>query len=245
MTDKAPAVEITMRIPGAWSHPSELVRQLPSGFRLSAEALTMPDGGKVDFNPLPPDEQFAQIFESSCRRPPSAEEIAAVRRYSVNIGLSGPGGSLDAARRMMQAALAIIEAGGAGVFIDNCALAHGAGMWREMVADNSSDAVSFAFVGIVRGTSEVWTMGMHVLGFPDIVMRRADADAHERAIIEMLRYICASVKPIGDGHLLADENGPRFRVSSEAADTFDQGSPLHNPLGRWRLTSIKEIAEGN
>lgn len=245
MTAQNAAVEITFRIPGAWGHPGELLKQLPPGFRLSPEALTLPDGSQVEFNPLPPDDQFAAIFASSCRRPPTPAELARVQRYSVNICLSGPGGSLDAARRMMQAADAIVQAGGAGVFIDNCALAFGGQLWRQMTDDASSDAISFAFVGIVRSDTEVWTMGLHVLGYPDIVMRRADADAHEQAIIEMIRCVAASTKPIGDGRLLADEHGPRFRVAVEPSEIDSTDSPMHNPFGRWRLTSMREIAEGN
>ena len=159
---------------------------------------------------MPPDDQFAHIFESSCRRPASREELATVGRYSVNVGLAGPGGSLDAALRMMQAGAAIVRAGGAGVFIDNCGLAHGGGLWLQMLDDGSPDALTFAFAAIVRGDVDVWTVGMHALGFPEIIMRRADADANERAIIEMIRYVASNPKPIADGHLIADEHGPRF-----------------------------------
>jgi hypothetical protein len=238
-------IEITFRIPGAWSHPGELLRGLPDGFRLTPEALRLPDGGEVEFIPMPPDNQFFEIFKSSCRRAPSRDELATVGRYTVNVGLTGQGGSLEAARRMMQAGAAIVRAGGAGVFIDNSALAHGGALWLEMADDGGPDALSFAFVSIVRGDVDVWTMGMHALGFPEIVMRRAEADANERAIIEMLQYVCAGEKPIGDGHILADEHGPRFRVAQLPADGKHAGSPMHNPFGRWKLTSMKEIAEGN
>ena len=32
----------------------------------------------------------------------------------------------------------------------------------------------FLLTGIVRGETEVWTMGMHVLGLREVVMQRAD-----------------------------------------------------------------------
>src|SRR5690606_15690508 len=128
------------------------------------------------FLPMPPDGQFAQIFASSCREVPSEEERAIVDHYRVNVGLIGPGGSIDAARTTMRAAAAIIAAGGAGVFIDNSGLAHGGRLWQQMIDDGSTDAISYAFVAIVRGEREVWTMGMHVLGFPDLILARSDAD---------------------------------------------------------------------
>jgi len=45
----------------------------------------------------------------------------------VNIGLTGPGGSMAAALAMMQAGAAIVHAGGAGVFIDNSGVAQPGG----------------------------------------------------------------------------------------------------------------------
>lgn len=218
---------------------------MPADFRLTPESLYLPDGSEIEFIPMQPDGQFAQIFKSSCRRPATDDELTTVGRYTVNIGLSGPGGSMDSALAMMQAGAAIVRAGGAGVFIDNCALAHGGGHWIEMAEDGGPDALSFAFVSIVRGEQEVYTMGMHVLGFPEIVLRRSDADRDEDTIVEVIRYVCKGDKPIDDGHLLADEQGLRFRAAATPSDQRTAGSPMHNPFGRLRLTSLKDIAEGN
>ena len=133
----------------------------------------------------------------------------------MNVFLSGPGGSLQAARTMMQAGAAMVRAGGAGVFIDNSALAHGGQHWLEMTEDGGPDALSFAFVAIVRGKAEVWTMGMHVLGLRDIVMKRADIEADGFDIVEVIRYLSRGEKPVGDGHVLADLSGPRFQAFAE------------------------------
>jgi hypothetical protein len=236
---------ITLRIPGAWAHPGELLDRLPRSVRLTPEALFLPGGAEIEFNPLPPDEQFPQIFRSSCRRPATSDELAIVDRYTVNVGLSGPGGSLDSALTMMQAGAAIVQAGGAGVFIDNSALAHGGSDWLNITKDGGSDALSFAFTSIVRGRHDVFTMGLQVLGFPDLLMRRADLDEQGEAIIEIIRYVCGGDKPIGVGHLLADEQGPRFQVQAADSDDFDADSLMHNPFGRLKIVSLKQIAEEN
>jgi hypothetical protein len=241
----ASEVRITLRIPGDWSHPGKLMERLPDGFRITGNSLVMPDGSEVDITPLPADEQFPAIFESSCRRPAAPHELTLVHRYTINIILSGPGGSLESAAGMMKAAAALIDAGGAGVFIDNCGLAHGGEFWNQMTDDGSSDALSFAFVSIIRGDQQVYTMGMHVLGFPEILMRRSDADANQNAIIEIIRYIAASEKPIGDGHLLADEQGPRFQTVAIPAEKFEADSPMFNPFGMLKLVNMKDIASGN
>jgi hypothetical protein len=246
MNETAAAVTVALRVPGQWSHPKELMQRLPAGCHVTGEALILPDGTQVAFGAVPPDDQFAQIFRSSCRQPATADELATVDGYTINLVLSGPGGSLPAARTMMQAAAALVRAGGAGVFIDNSALAHGGSQWLEMTEDGGPDALSFAFVAIVRGRTDVWTMGMHVLGLRDIVMKRADLEADDRIdIIEVIRYLARGEKPVENGHVLADLKGPRFQAFMEDSTEQRAGSPMHNPFGRLRLVSMRDIAEGN
>jgi hypothetical protein len=241
----AASIEIHLRIPGKWSHPRELVQRLPADCHFTPAAIVLPDGKQVEFGAVEADDQFARIFRSACRQPAAEAELATVDGYTVNVLLSGPGGSMQAARTMMQAGAAIVRAGGAGVFIDNCALAHGGQSWLEMTEDGGPDAMSFAFVAIIRGQVEVWTMGMHALGLRDLVMKRADADADEMALVEVIRYISRGDKPVDDGHVIADLNGPRFQVFTEESEEKLAGSPMHNPFGRLRLVSMRDIAETN
>lgn len=242
---KQDSVDIAFRIPGTWSGPKELIERLPMGHRLTPEALILPDGTKIEFGAMNADDQFAEIFRSSCREPASEEEQAKVNNYNVNVVLSGPGGLKDYARKMMEAASAIIKAGGAGVFIDNSALAHGGQAWLDMTDDAGPDALSFAYVSIIRGKSEVWTMGFHALGLRDIVMTRADVETGGFDIVEVIRYLARGDKPVGDGHILADLDGPRFRTVAIEGDQKLAGSPMYNPFGRLKLVSMRDIAESN
>lgn len=241
----SPAVTITLRIPGVWGHPGELVEALPEGIQLTPEKLTLPGGEEFEMIPMPPDDQFARVFTSACRQPPSREEQDKVNRYSVNIGLKGPGGSLEQAAKLMQAGAAIVRAGGAGVFIDNCGLAHGGSLWLEMTDDAGTDAISYAFVSVYAGQDEAYTMGMHIMGFPDLLIRESDQEAAGETLIETVRYICGEEKPVAAGHILMDESGPRFQCLEAPAPELTRGSPMHNPFGRLRLVSVQEIAEGN
>jgi hypothetical protein len=146
---------------------------------------------------------------------------------------------------MMQAGAAVVRAGGAGVFIDNSALAHGGRHWLEMTEDGSPDALSFAFIAIIRGKTDVYTMGMHVLGLRDVVMKRADAETDDFGIIDVIRYLARSEKPVDDGHVLADLSGPRFQAFAQDSAQVPVGSPLHNPFGRLKLVSFRDIADTN
>lgn len=238
-------VSVKLRIPGRWAGPKELIDRLPAEFRFTPEALVLPDGTEIEFGAVDADKQFAQIFRSACRQPPTAEELATVNAYTVNVFLIGPGGSLDAARTMMRAGAAIVQAGGAGVFIDNSALAHGGRNWVEMADDGGPDAISFAFVNVVRGRMESYTMGMHILGLRDIVMKNVDAADEDFGIIDVIRYMAASEKPVDDGHLLADLSGPRFKAVAQPSPPDRPNSPMHNPFGRLKLVSMRDIAETN
>jgi len=80
---------------------------------------------------------------------------------------------------------------------------------------------------------------------PDVVMRRSDLDVDGNTMIEVIRYLCASDKPIRDGHWLADLDGLRFQAVATQNNEFDIDSPMHNPFGRLKLMSINDIAEGN
>jgi hypothetical protein len=171
--------------------------------------------------------------------------MTVLKNYQVNIGLTGPGGSMESALKVMQAAAAILQAGGAGVFIDNSALAHGGSDWLAMTADGGPEAISFAFVSIIRGPDEVFTMGMQILGFPDLLMNADDVDPRGDAAIEIIRYVCGCDRPIDVGHVLADENGPRFQIVSRDRDEFESDSPMHNPHGRLKLVSAQDIADSN
>jgi hypothetical protein len=245
MKEPSSPVTIILRIPGKWLNPGELIQRLPAGYRLTPEALILPDGKQIEFIAMAPDKQFAGVFRSSCRQPATDDELATVAGYTVNACLSGPGGSLEAARTMMQAGAALVRAGGAGVFIDNSALAHGGQHWLDMTEDGGPDAVSYAFVAVVRGKADVYSMGMHVLGLRDVVMKHADGEAEDFGIVEVIRYLARSDKPVDNGHILADLDGPRFKAFTQDSARELVGSPLHNPFGRLKLVSMRDIAETN
>lgn len=245
MNEPSQPVVVDFRIPGQWSHPRELIERLPDGCRVTPNSLILPDGARLDLGFAEPDRQFPGIFRSSCRRTPTAEERTAVDGYTVNVLLSGKGGSMDAARTLMAAAAAMVRAGGAGVFIDNCGLAHGGKFWLEMTDDGSSDAVSFAFVSIIRGEADVWTLGMHVLGLRDVVMSRADVEEEGFDIVEVICYLARGENPVEDGHIIGDLSGPQFQCRAEDGDARLAGTPMYNPFGRHRLVRLGEIGRSN
>ena len=116
---------------------------------------------------------------------------------------------------------------------------------RHSVPSLLTYALSFAFAGIVRGREEVWTMGMHVLGLCDVLMKRSDIEIEGFDIVEVIRYLARGDKPVDDGHVIADLDGPRFRAIKQQCEEKHPGSPMYNPFGRLKLVSMRDIAETN
>ena len=145
----------------------------------------------------------------------------------------------------MQAGAALVQAGGAGVFIDNSALAHGGSTWQELTDDGSAAALSFAFAAIIRGQREISTRGMQIMGFADLMMSSTDVDDDGSPLVEIIQSVCSGARPMNVGDVLSDDRGERFQVTDVPSDDLPTDSPMRNPYGRLKLVNLREIAEGN
>ena len=86
-------------------------------------------------------------------------------------------------------------------------------------------------------------MGMHALGLRDVVMKKADCDAFD--ITEVIRYLARSDKPVANGHVLADLDGPQFQCIVQDNPSERLPGAMRNPFGRLQLVSVKDIGEIN
>ena len=234
--------EITVRVPGPWNRPEELIRALPAGYELAPDTLVMPGGGHLALWAQPPDREFPRIFAYACRGARTPRERRILENYRVNVCLVGPGGSVEAARRMLAGAAAVVRAGGAGVFVDNCAQAHSTCDWLELADEAEQDSALAAFVGVFKDKHELWSIGMHVMGRRDaVVPHHANGEVESGMLSDFLIYTLVADVVIADGDLVGDPSGPRYRLRKTPATRFQAGSPLHNPYGQWRLEPIARI----
>jgi hypothetical protein len=233
------APEVTLRIPGGWSGPAEFSTRLPHGSRCTANSLTLADRTSFEMNVLPADEEFPRIFADSCPKLPTEREREQIENYRVNICLTGRGGSLEAAKQMMVGAAAVMAAGGVGVFVDNSGIAHGATDWLTLLGDADNGGVYWAFVSAVRSEDEMYSLGMHVLGFRDaIIPSTGNQEYDARTLHSFLGYTAFSGATIKDGELMGDAVLPTFSAHSQADDRCPADAPMFNPYGRWRLVPL-------
>jgi hypothetical protein len=233
------APEVTLRIPGGWSRPEEFYEGLPRGFRCTDEGLVSIDGSEFELHVLPADEQFPEIFAGSCTHLPTETEREQIENYKVNICLTGRGGSISAARQLMAAAAAVLSAGGAGVFVDNSCIAHGATDWFTLLDSADDGGVYWAFVSAVRSEKEVYSRGMHVMGFRDAVIpSTGNAEYDSRTLHSFLGYSAFSGATIHEGEIFGDAVLPTFRAYPQPDDRVPAEAPMFNPYGQWRLVPV-------
>ena len=91
--------------------------------------------------------------------------------------------------------------------------------------------------------ADLWSVGMHVFGLCDAVIKRgSDDDAACFDLTSFLGYTLLPEVVIVDGDYAGDYEGspPRFLIRKEVPAFPPPGSPLHNPYGRWRLELLHD-----
>jgi hypothetical protein len=201
--------------------------------------LVLADGSAFELHVLPADEEFPRIFSGSCPKTPTDDERERIENYTVNVCLTGPGGSIAAAKQVMEAGAAVLATGGAGVFVDNSGIAHGGGDWLTLLDSADDGGAYWAFVSAVHSDDELYSLGMHVLGCRDAIVPRTGHDEFDfRTLHSFLGYTAFSGHVLSDGDMVGDAVLPNFRVHAQEDDRVEEGAPMFNPYGRWRLARV-------
>ena len=229
-------IEIALRIPGTWANEELLAQAIPSDCKLTGNSLVLADGSQVELYVRPRDRQFVDVFKASSRTDPTGQESESVRNYHLQVCLVGPGGSMQSAAAMMRSAIPILQAGGAGVFVDNSALSFGASHWRKMAGFCDADALTFGYVTIVRNGQDTYTVGMQVFGKPDLIMPTKSVGQEGSVIIDMMLKTATSDQSFDAGQQMDLPYARLFKVHKIIDDKSPVGSPMHNPWGRLEFS---------
>lgn len=198
-------VFVTMRIPATWEHPREMLAALPKDCRFSPEHFVSNDGTEFDLSLRDPDDQFVGIFASQCRREPTDEEKRAIENYTVQICLTARCGTKRSAAALCHAINIFLDAGAWGVFVDNSGVAFAKTAFQEIMNEidasdsANSDPLSFAFVSIVGAPEKAYTIGMQILGYPDIDLSGPEPQETTDRLVDVLRYVSSGTTAVSDG----------------------------------------------
>jgi hypothetical protein len=245
MTSTGTPITIILGIPGPWASAQELESALSraqTGYTLQDGLLIGASGEHAQACQLElveHDPDLRRAFELANRlslTPADLEQIGAHRHTAY---LIGRGGALDAAREMMQAGAALLQAGGYGVKVETAGVAHSARDWL-MQAERSAThvgALYIAYVALVGSRGQYYSCGMHNLGCCDAIVSGLDAAQAGQLLRGFLMSLIHEAPLLISGQTrVSDGAGGQYRLTHEACSTFTPDEPFYNPFGLWRLT---------
>ncbi len=244
MTEPSTSARIVLRIPGPWESHEALAQAIEahnSDAALSGNALRCRNQtARAELVEHDPDlrDAFAQTGRLF-----SETDLAAIAAHRGAVYLIGAGGSLEAAREMMEFADALLRAGGLAVKVETAGVAHRAQDWLAQSARRETHvgALFIAYVALVASRGAVYSCGMHNLGFPDAILS-GDLPPQQagQLLKDFLMYLLHEQPVLTDEHTFAvSDEQIKFGLAREPRPLFAAGDLFHNPYGWWRLTPLK------
>jgi hypothetical protein len=239
--------EIIIGIPGRWKDRAALVKAIATrsgGYVFAGGVmlnLATQEGFQVDLGPTDP--RVTEAFKLLSRRVLTKADMKRISEHTFMLYLIGPGGSVEAARSIMQAAAGLLNAGGDALKVETAGVVHRSKQWLRLAEDGSPQALFQAFVTLVGDTEgTIYTVGMHNLGLPDGIISGEDPTLAASLLQGLALYQLLSDRRLAPGHSFGLtpetahhtlELGPSFH---EENDRF-----YHNPYGMWRLQPVADL----
>jgi hypothetical protein len=244
--------EITLRIPGPWESPKQLLESLAAintGWVIAPPVageemclLHEPTGRRFKLGAVVADAELAELFAESGRM--DDRELDALREHIVKVFVTGPGGSLEAAKTFLEIGAAFIGAGALGVMVDNSGLCHSPKDWLALAGDADGGGTFWGFVTLSASPREIFSAGMHCIGYRDVELPDpVDRQTGGMIVGEFLGYSYRSEAQILDGDPIGGPDGPQFILRHVECTRFPKDSPWYNPYGVWRLEKFEAGAD--
>jgi uncharacterized protein DUF4261 len=234
--------ETVLCIPGPWKDRAELLVRIfeNSGEYMFAGQILMHGEFKEYFELQVegPDPRMADAIAAAGRHWATAADLAQIASHNLVLYLVGPGGSRQRAESFMRAAAGLLKAGGMAVKVESSGIAHDRTTWLDMTKRLYLFSAHRAFVVSITG-SDVYTCGMHNLGYPDAIVARAESEDPGQLVYDFSRYVFTETPTIHPGETFsASPDAPCYRLTKEECRLYEEGSLFANPYGMWRLTMI-------
>lgn len=184
------------------------------------------------------DPNLRRAFSIAGKGRLTEKDLEAIGSHTFTLYLVTPGGSVDAARRMLHAAAGLLKAGGLAVKIESTGTAHRADQWAEFCVHDHLVNLQQAYVTYVGSKGLYYSCGMHNLGLSDALV---DMGLHASEAAKLLhsftRYLLIENPSLKDGETFStDVDAPRYRLLHEPCKQYEEGDLFHNPFGVWKLT---------
>ncbi|MEM9030275.1 MAG: hypothetical protein AAGC70_18090 [Pseudomonadota bacterium] len=219
--------------PGPWADYRELI-----------DALRRAGGANpqlADFVRLAPEPSLAEWMQHGSGDAFDTATLAGIAKHRsilrVQIQVTGA----DLVARLRDVAEVIERAGGLGVRLARCGLAHPWPRWRQFLGEGEPAGLQKALVVQVPNAQRgrIDSFGMNQFGLPDASYDGddiLDADA-TWMVFAFGVYLRTETPKLNDGDLFEiAEDMPPLRLMHEADDRFAVDDPFFNPHGIWCLT---------
>jgi hypothetical protein len=236
--------QIVIGIPGGWPNRSDIVTAIASrsdGY-LFAGMVILRIGTKEGFTleVYEHDPNLKNAFSIAGRGRLTEDDLNAIGSHTFTLYLVAPGGSVEAAKKLLHAANGLLKAGGFAVKIESTGIAHRADQWAEFCAHDHLSNLLLAYVTYIGSQGVYFSCGMHNLGHPDAVV---EAAIHPNDAAKMLHsfvsYVLVENPTLKDRQTFSiDANAPRYRLFREPCTMYEVGDLFHNPFGVWKLTPV-------
>jgi hypothetical protein len=238
-------LNIILGIPGPWDDAVELGQAIVAS---NNDGYGLHDGQLIGPELAAPlelcehDPGLRRSFELANRRSLSNTDLDRIEAHASCAYLICPGGSMDAGRHAMALAARVLRAGGYAVRVETAGVAHSASDWLAQTERNETHvgALYIGFVALINRQGQVYSCGMHNLGYPDATVSALPVPTAG----ELLRGFLMSVvheQPllISGKSTLNDGAGTLYLLTHEGCTLFEPDDPFFNPYGVWQLTPVQ------
>lgn len=248
--DTSQKVETILCIPGSWKDRQALVQTIAlksQGYIFAGSALLHTSSGtSFLIDPQGRDERLAEAFAIASRFSLGHEQLSQalvddIEKHTQILYLIGEGGSLEKAHQMIQAGIALLDAGGLAVKVETAGIAHSSKQWRSY-GDGTANSAFEAFVTFIRTRQSLHSVGMHNLGYRDALIDTGeDIQESYQTLGNFLLYTLIESPMLKDGETFSlEQDAPYFQLHAEACKTYPPDDPFHNPFGVWHLKSFQK-----
>lgn len=234
-------VQTVIGVPGCWSDRSDIVQSIvrrSAGYIFAGKVLMKigaKDGFTLDIEGHNPD--MRQAFAAAGGLRFTEEELAAIDAHTFTLYLVADGGSIEAAKKCLHAANALLKCGGLAVKIESTGVAHTAGGWAGFCERDDLGGLLRAYVTYIGDPGVFYSCGMHNLGCPDALVE-ADIEPNDAAnlLYTFLGFLLVDHPTLKDGETFSvAEDAPHYRLFHEPCTRYPEGDLFHNPFGQWKL----------
>jgi hypothetical protein len=240
------SIEIVLAIPGGWLNRLEIVTSIAKksqGYLFAGETIThLNNRQSFDLEIANHNTGLCQAFALAGRGDFSDQDLKRLARHTFTLYAIGPGGSLEAARSIMNLAAGLLRSGGIAVKVDSSGLAHNAERWLNYVRykDSELTALYDAYVLIATSGNTLYSCGMHNLGYPDAIAEISESPDETAHLLQtFLLYLLHETPQLRDGNSFSVSAAtPHYRLKMENCTIYSPGALFYNPFGRWRLSRL-------